>query len=451
MDVDGLFVPESIAVVGATPSEEKVGYAAMKNAAKFPGPVYGINPNRTGATLFERDFYESLEAVPEQVDLALIVVPAELVPDVVRTCVEEGVSGAVVFSGGFAEADQKGADRQREIAELAENSGLSLLGPNTAGFVHPDEQLYASFVSGVDQLNAGNSAIVAQSGGMGFTAGFESMFANRGISRLVALGNSACIGPVEVLSYLDRDTETEAVGLHLEGTDRGRALLETCRDMDTPVVAYKVGKSDVGDFAESHTASMTGDYSMYRWGFRQYNVPLVDSLLSLLDAVYVLSKSPVPDGPGVGLVSAQAGPGIAITDRLQSAGASFPDFTRDTRKALNELLPGDTYAKNPVDTAFPGKQFGDVLSAVAADPNVDVLLVYEIFEEGVGFPVEDLRDLIGETEKPIVFGTAGPPGLLTKEMSRIEELGIPVVRTPERMAEAVRVLLASEVDEVTPW
>ena len=445
MTVERLFNPERIAVVGASQTEGKIGYEAMANAVEFAGQVYPVNPSTEGS-VFGEPFVASVTDIDERVDLALLCVPAPVVPSVLEECGEADVGGAVIYAGGFAEAGEEGEELQAEITRIANDHDISLLGPNTSGFVVPNTDLYASFAGGVEQFERGSVAIVAQSGGVAHVLAFQALREGRGISAMVGLGNRANVDFVEAIDYFDTDPETDAIILHVEGTDKGRALLETCRAADTPVVAYKVGQSDVGEFAESHTGALTGDHELYTAGFAQYGVSSVDSTTELLDAGTALAQLPAPSGPNVGVVTAQAGPGIIIADRIQRGGGTLPELTAETQETVGEILPGITYAGNPVDTGRPMPEFGDVVEAVATDENVDVVLVYELFEESLGFPVESLDGLAARVDKPVLFVTEGPPEEMADEIEAVQATGVPVFYSPERGADTAAVLARCGTD-----
>ena len=453
VNLNRLFRPEAIAVVGASRTEGKIGYEAMANAVQFDGRVYPVNPSASGE-VFDREFVDSVTDVDDEVDLALLCVPAPVVPDVVEECGEAGVGAAVIYAGGFAEAGEEGEELQRRLVEAADRGDVALLGPNTSGFVVPESELLASFASGVEDVPPGNLAVLAQSGGVAHVLAFQALRQGRGLSAMVGLGNRANVDFPELVAHFDADDSTDAIVLHVEGTDAGRRLVESCRAADTPVVAYKVGKSDVGEFAESHTGALTGDHALYRAGFHQYGVSTADSTTELLDVGHSLAQSPAPDGPNVGVVTAQAGPGIIITDRIQRAGGTLPRLTDGTQAELEELLPGITYSGNPVDTGRPMPEFGDVVTTVARDDNVDIVLVYELFEAALGYPVDALDGLADEVGKPVLFATDGPPADREEQSRAVADAGVPVFETPERAADAAAALaryaeMAADAEEVS--
>ncbi len=439
MSLTQLFEPSGVAVVGASRTEGKIGYVAMANASTFEGPVYPVNPSGSGE-LFGSEFVPSVTDIDGPVDLALCCVPGPAMPEVVAECGAAGIGAAVIYASGFAEAGDEGAALQDAVVEAAADHDVSLLGPNTSGFLVPATDLRCSFASGVGEVPAGNTAVVAQSGGVAHVLAFQSRRQRRGVSAMVGLGNRANVGFAEAIEYFDGDDRTDSIVLHVEGTDGGRRLLEACRESDTPVIAYKAGRSDVGDFAESHTGALTGDHELYTAGFEQYGVPTVDATDDLLDAAAALGNSPRPTGPNVGVVTAQAGPGIIIADRIQRAGGRLPELTAETRARIDGILPGITYDDNPVDTGRPMPEFGEVVTAVAEDDRIDVVLVYELFEAALGLPVDDLDGLAERVGKPVLFATEGIDEELTADRNALEAAGVPTFETPERAADAAGVL-----------
>lgn len=440
MSLNTLFNPSSIAVIGASETPGKIGYEAMQGVQSFPGPIHPVNPTAEGEILGE-SVVASVADIDDGVDLALLCVPASVVPDVLEECATTGVGGAVSYAGGFAEAGEDGEQLQERVAAITDEHDTSLLGPNTSGFVVPHAELRASFASGVDRIEPGNIAVLAQSGGVAHSLAFRAVTEERGLSAMVGLGNRADIGFEEVIEFFDDHDETNAIVLHVEGTDNARGLLETCEAATTPIVAYTVGKEDVGGFAESHTGALTGEYALYEAGFRQYGVPTIDSGTELLDAGYALAHTPEANGTNVGVVTAQAGPGIIIADRLLAAGATFPELTDETDEIVTDILPDITYAENPVDTGRPMPEFGEVVAAVARDPNIDCVLVYELHEAALGFPTDALDGLATETGTPVLFATDGSPDLLDEDLADLEAAGVPVFRSPERGADATAALV----------
>ena len=248
MSLTDLFDPDSIAVIGASKTPGKLGNDAMANAKEFDGPVYPVNPSGEG-DVFGYEFVDSVSEV--DADLALCCVPEPATPDVISDCGEAGVSGAVVFAGGFAESGERGQQLQEQIRQTAREYDVSILGPNTAGHIIPHRSVYSSFVPGFDDIETGDVAVIAQSGGVGVTATFQLDREGYGTAGMYGLGNRVDTDFGDVIPAVDDDPETQAMALHIEGTDRFDAAVRAIDDATTPVVALKSG-SRISEIGRAH-------------------------------------------------------------------------------------------------------------------------------------------------------------------------------------------------------
>ncbi|WP_395105109.1 acetate--CoA ligase family protein [Actinomadura sp. SCN-SB] len=444
MTLDRLFRPRSVAVVGASSTPGKAGYAMMRALASFTGEVYPVNVR--GGEVSGRPAYVSAEEIPGPVDLALLAVPAAAVPAALESCARAGTRAAVVCSGGFAETGDAGAALQDHVAAIARAHGMRILGPNTSGFVNAADGVPAGFLPAVAGLPAGPAAIVAQSGGVNLSLCFLAASEGLGISLGVGLGNAVDVDHADVLDHLAEDAGTRVVGLHIEGVTAGRALCEALARLTArkPVVALKVGRADVGDFAKSHTGALTGDFSLTRAALAQAGAVVVDGPTEMVDAMRALAAhraSPRRD-PGVAVVTGQAGPGLIIADALRAAGVGVPELAAETVSGIARLLPPLTYQANPVDTGRPAETFGRVLAETAADPGIDVLAVYALEEPDAFDPVEAIREVREEANPPILFGSGGPGDALDRRQADLSAVNVPLYRSPDRVAQAVRALVA---------
>jgi len=266
------------------------------------------------------------------VDLAMICVPAAACPQVLADAAAAGARAAVVCGGGFAEAGGEGIGLQRELASVVAGAGIRLLGPNTSGFLSPPAGLSASFVPGVAAVPAGRVAVVAASGGVNHALAFLLTEAGQGLSLAVGLGNAVDVTAPDVLDYLAADPQTTAVALHVESVADGPRLVRAVRALTarTPVVALVVGRNDIGAFAASHTGALATSWRTTRAALAQAGAVLVDDERELVDAVGALAigrAGPGPD-PGVGVVTAQAGPGLLLLDDLRGRRAEVPNWAR---------------------------------------------------------------------------------------------------------------------------
>ncbi|MDJ1433066.1 CoA-binding protein [Halostagnicola sp. A-GB9-2] len=447
MTLSDFFDPDGIAVIGASKTPGKLGNDAMTNIESYDGTVYPVNPSSSG-TVYGYEFVDSVHDT--DADLALCCVPGPVLPEIIEECGEAGIEAAVIFAGGFAEVDEEGEQLEATITETADEYDITLLGPNTAGYILPHLDLYGSFVPRINEVETGNVGILAQSGGVGVTASFQLEREGYGVSAMFGLGNRANTGFAELIPALDEDPNTDAIALHIEGTEDIDGFLEACKAAETPIVALKVGNAAVGEFVQSHTAAPTQDTARYEDELVGHGVTMVSSLTELIDASRALADTPVPDGQNVGVVTAQAGPGIIVADALKGAGINFPDLSEETQETVDDLLQGITYTENPVDTGRPMPEFGAVVEAVARDENVDIVLVYEIYEDSLGYPVDELERLTDEVDKPVLFTIAGPNEALADEREAMEEIGVPTFQSPGRGANAVRAIVGSSLNGSEP-
>ncbi len=249
-----------------------------------------------------------------------------------------------------------------------------------------------------------------------------------------------------MLDFLDVDDATKAIGLHLEGVANGRSLYDAVARVTArkPVVALKVGRADIGGFAKSHTGSLLGDFELARSALAQAGAIVVDDLNELVDALRVLSyrRLPSKEHPGVAVITGQAGPGLIMADLLSSRDVTLPSFETSTSLEVDRLLQGMTWTSNPVDTGRPSETFPEIVSAVAADANVDVIALYALEEPTALDPAAalDQSGVLGRI--PVVFATAGPAGALINLDSCLAARSVPLFDEPARAARAVWALVA---------
>lgn len=381
--LDALFAPRGVAVIGASRNPAKLGAALARSLRGFPGHLALVNSRDPEPSA---GVHASIRAAAGQgpVDLAMICLPAPGCAAVLAEAAAAGARAAIVYGGGFAEAGPAGAGHQRELAAVAADTGIRLLGPNTSGFLAPGQALTASFVPGAGAVPAGRIAVVAASGGVNHALAFLLTDSGYGVSLAVGLGNAVDVTAADVLDHLASEPETRVVALHLESVANGRRLVEAVARLvpTVAVVALVVGRNEVSAFAASHTGALATSWRTTRAALAQAGAVLVDNERELVDAVAALSLTrlrPAAD-PGVGVVTAQAGPGLLLLDQLRGAAAPVPELTDGTVRELATLLPPLTYQRNPVDTGRPGPGFDRVLAAVAADPGVAVTAAYALAE-----------------------------------------------------------------------
>jgi acetyltransferase len=438
-----LFAPRGIAVVGASRNSGKLGAAMARSLSGFTdaGGYLALVNGR------DDTMYGSVAEAARYgtVDLAVICVPAAACADVLAEAAAAGAGAAVICGGGFAEAGGPGIGHQRRLAEVVRATGIRLLGPNTSGFLAPHAGVIASFVPGVAQVRPGKVAVVAASGGVNHALAFALTEAGHGLSLAVGLGNGVDITAPDVLDHLADDPGTGAVALHIESVPDGPRLVASVRRLAArrPVVALVVGRHDIGAFAASHTGALATSWRTTRAALAQAGAVLADDERELVDAVGALAVTRARPGaePGVGVVTAQAGPGLLLLDDLRGRRARVPEFTAGTQATLADLLPPLTFQRNPVDTGRPGPELAAVIAAVGADPGVDVIAGYALHEPDAVDIVAAARE--GSTPGvPFVLGLGGTGDAVVRGRRALLEAGIAVAADPRGVAAATAALLA---------
>lgn len=438
-----LFAPTSVAVVGASSAEGKAGYQALLALKGFAGDVFPINPK--ASEILGYTAYRSLRHLDRPVDLVVFAIPAAGTVDAVREAIDCNCGGGLILSGGFAESGDAGARIQADLEALRMRSEFRLLGPNTAGFVNRELPITASFLAGAERIPAGEIAVVAQSAGVNLTVSFLLARLGYGVSYAVGLGNAIDVGAADVLEFLAEQPGTKAIALHLEGVSEGRRLYETIRRITPhkPVAVLTVGRHDVGEFARSHTGNLIGSYALRVSALRQAGAVVVETTEALATAAAVLSLgrlAPKVDA-GVGVLTAQAGPGLLILDQLKSRAVCVPALEAATSARIAELLPPMTYTKNPVDTGRPGASFGEVMLALGGDPKIDAIVTYALDEPAALRPSDVLPAVARKLGKPVLFGTMGPRDALTPVIEALRAQRMHVAESPEQLASAASVLV----------
>lgn len=442
--LDYLYKPRSIAVVGASAEEAKAGYQMVDALKVFPGEVYPINPK--AAEILGYKAYPNLKAVGRPVDLAVFAIPALSCVNAMQEAGEAGVRAALIIGGGFAEAGGEGIRAQEEITSICRKYKIQLLGPNTAGFTNPKAKVIANFSPWIGEIAPGGIGIIAQSGAMSFSLAALTKTAGLGASLITGIGNGAIVNTADVVEYLGEDGDTKVIVLYLEGLgqDGGRRLYEAVRKttLKKPVVFYTIGKTDIGEFAVSHTGNLIGSYKLKVAALLQAGAVQTESGDDAIDAASLLSRRRLPpiEDPGVGLLTGQAGPGLVMADFLKSKGIRVPELQPSTIAKIQKELPPISFIKNPVDTTRPGNTFPNVLEAMAEDPSLDLLTVFSLHEPIIIDPAA-IFQRFKDAKQPFIFGTSGFPEHLEPTRELLAEENVALFISPDRTAKAVRAMV----------
>jgi acetyl-CoA synthetase (ADP-forming) len=446
LNLHALLHPRSVAVVGASANPGKLGYHVMKSLTQggFQGSIFPINPKES--ELFGIQAHPSLLDVSQDIDLAVVVLPAQAVPSIIQQCADKGVRGIVLITAGFKEIDdEQGAQLQEQISTLANEAGIPVIGPNTFGLVNLHAGLNASFTPEFSQVKKGGISLISQSGGMAHMLAFLAMEQNVGLSKIVGVGNRCNVGFAELLEYLVEDEPTRVIAMYMEGVDNPRLLMAIAGRLKgrKPIVVYKVGKSEVSDRAsQSHTGSLAGQYELYQDSFREAGWVSVRSLEELLDAAKALSSCPLPEGDRVAVLSGQAGPAMAACDVCEEQGLVLSGFSERTQARIDKALPPLALRTNPVDMGpawYSPEAVAEVAEAALADENVDSVVVCLAYASANIGAVASLTPVLEKWagKKPIVCCLSSPGETWSEGIGGLEEAGVPNYPTPERAAAAL--------------
>ena len=442
-----LFNPGSVAVIGASDNPGKLGFHVMKSLVNggFPGRIIPVNPG--SFEIMGIKACPSMTDFKNKIDLAIVVLPAKLVPGVFTECVKKGIKGIVLITAGFKEIDDPaGADLHEKIAGIVNPAGIPVIGPNTFGMINFHANLNASFTPEFSLLKKGKIALVSQSGGISHLLGFLGMRNDAKFSKIIGLGNRLNVDFAEIIDYLMDDSDTNVIILYMEGIDDPMRFIKTVKKHRNkkPVIIYKTGSSEKGDqAAKSHTGSMAGKHEIYEGAFSQAGILVLDSAESLLDTAKAFSSSEIPEGPGVAVLSGQAGPGLAACDVCEACGLKIVSFEQHTQQSINEYLPPLALRTNPVDMGpawYNASAQSGIIRAVINDSNVDAILLLIMFASANANLLAGLSSFLKKfkIEKPIISCILAPPGIWDDEIRSLEESGALVnYPTPEQAARAM--------------
>ncbi len=436
MNIHSLFEPKSIAVIGASTEIGSVGNDVVKNLVeqKFAGAVYPVNPK--AENLHGLRCYPNIASIDADVECAVIIVPARIVPVVLREAIAKGVQGVVVISAGFREAGN--AELEEEIMELAREADIALLGPNCLGIVNPHQSMNASFAKTLPEK--GNVAFLSQSGALGTAILDMAHEFGIGISKLVSLGNKACIDESALLEYLMHDRRTAVIALYAEDLRHPHDIIRTVRAMalqkiSKPVIVLKSGKTSVGASASSsHTGSLAGRDASYGALFEEAGILRAETAEELFLFARAFSLSPLPAGKNIAIVTNAGGPGVLATDAAVENNLSLAPISPSTQESLRAFLPSSASVKNPIDILGDARsdRYAQALNVILRDASVDIALVVLTPQSMTDTDAiaSEIATISKEIRKPVVAVFMG--GKLVEHGRRIlRKNKIPVASFPE--------------------
>ena len=438
------FKPRSVAVVGATAKEGSVGRAVLWNliSSPFDGTVYPVNPKRNSVLGIRA--YPSIKAIPDPVDLAVLITPAESIPEMIEECAEVGASGAVIISAGFRETGARGVELERRVLATARRANMRLIGPNCLGVMCPVTGLNATFAPTI--ARPGSVALISQSGAICTALLDWSLREQVGFSAFLSIGSMLDVGWGALIDYLGNDPHTHSIVIYMESVGDARSFLSAAREvaLDKPILVIKAGRTEsAAKAAASHTGTLAGSDAVLDAAFRRVGVLRINELDDVFHMTEVLAHQPRPAGPRLAIVTNAGGPGVLATDMLIGLGEQMATLSDETVEALNRVLPTHWSHNNPIDIigdAGPDR-YEAAVKIAAQDPNADGLLVI-MTPQAMSDPVEIANKLTPFAKlpgKPILASWMGGDRAAEGE-TILNKAGIPTFSFPDNAVRAFHYL-----------
>lgn len=437
-----MFNANSIAVIGASETKGKIGYDIMMSLLKYyEGDIIPVNPR--SKTVFRIPAYDSIKEYGP-VDLAVIVIPARIIPPVVQECADVGIKNIVVISAGFKEVSEEGTELEKQIVNISKENDIKLVGPNCLGIMNTYNKMNASFSS--DIARKGKMSFMTQSGAIMSAILDYADDKNMGFSRIISLGNKAGVNENDCMEDFMEDEHTGVITAYLEGIVDGPGFIKASRiaSKKKPVVVIKSGRTSKGSEAvSSHTGTIAGSDAAYDAAFKQSGIVRANSLEEMMDYSRALALFPLPQGNKIAIITNAGGPAIMTTDVVVKVGLEMAQLTDETKKELTEGLPETASVKNPVDVlgdASP-ERFAFALETVLKDPNVDGV-IYLVTPQSVTDPTGTANVAIKhatQSDKPIICSFFG--GTRCGDAEKIlQDKKVPTYVYPKRAVKCMKTL-----------
>jgi len=434
-NLDKIFSPKNIAVVGASSKQGSVGYSLLKNmiGRGFEGTVYPVNPNHKSVQGIHS--YTSIKEVPAEIDLAVVAVPAKFVPGVIQECADSDVGGAVIVSAGFGELDEEGKKLEQNIAETARKKNMRLIGPNCLGIIRPPLNLNASFAPMMPL--EGSVAFVSQSGALCTSVIDWATYNNIGFSNFVSIGSMLDVDFGDLIDYFGEDSHTHSIILYIESIKDARSFMSAASGFarSKPIIVVKSGRfAESAEAAASHTGALAGEDAIYDAAFKRAGVLRVYDIEDLFNCAQVLGMQPRPSGKKLCIITNAGGPGVMATDELIEKGGELASLNSKGVKELDAVLPKCWSRSNPVDILGDAKaeRYDSALRVCAKKSDADGILA--IFTPQDGSDATGSAKAIIEnaklTDKPVFASFIGETSV-REAVNTLHSNNIPNYFTPE--------------------
>jgi acetyl-CoA synthetase (ADP-forming) len=440
-DLDKMFSPQSVAIIGASKTPKKIGYELVSNilAGGYEGKLYPVNPE--GADVMGLKSFTSVKLIPGEVDLAIIAIPAVYVPDALEECGQKGIKAVLIISSGFKEMGN--LELEAKVLAVTKKYGMRMLGPNIFGLYYAPSRMNATF--GLSRVFPGSIAFITQSGALGIAMmGWTNLY-RIGVSAVVSMGNKADIEEADMLDYFTEDTSTKAVLVYIEGTKDGRRLIDSTKNTVArkPVIVLKSGRTEKGALAAaSHTGSLAGSDKIYDAAFRQSGALRAYDFAQAFDWSKLMTVQPPPPSENCLIITNGGGVGVMTTDACEESGITVWPLPEDLQSEFRKFMPIFGNFRNPVDLtgqAYEESYFKAVDLALKDQRIGSMIVLY--CQTAITDPVSIAKSIIDACEsqrcdKTIVTSFVGG-SQCDDAMKKLDERGIPAYPIPERAVSAL--------------
>lgn len=440
-NLDKIFDPHRIAVIGASDTPTSVGYTVLRNlvGSGFRGVVYPVNPKREAVQGIQA--YKDIPSLPHAPDLAVICTPASTVPTIVRQCGEAGTRGVVIISAGFREIGAEGRKLEELIRqEQRKFDGMRILGPNCLGIMVPSINLNASFAAATP--TKGHIGFISQSGALCTSVLDWALDEGIGFSYFVSVGNMLDVSMGDLIDYLGSATETRSIILYIESISEAREFMSAARAFarTKPIVAFKAGRfTESAQAAASHTGAMAGVDAVYEAAFQRAGIERIYQVEDMFDCAELLARQQTPKGDRLAIITNAGGPGVMTTDALIERDGKLAAIGDEAMKQLDEFLPICWSHGNPVDVLgdAPPERFAKAVEIVLKDKNVDAVLVI-LTPQAMTDPTATAHAIgavASHAHKPVLAAWMGGR-VVAEGVQVLNAASIPTYNTPEKAVRA---------------
>lgn len=439
------FSPKGIAVIGASQDEHKLGFGVIRNLLKYryKGNIYPVN--RQAYDILEIPCYRTVDATPDPVDLAIIIVPAKAVAKVLKECGERGILHAIIVTGGFSETGSEGVEMENELKAIADSYKMKVIGPNCIGTIDTHTPVNTTFVVGMPE--PGDIGFISHSGAMVAAIIDWASGSGIGFSRIVSLGNQLDVNETDMIEAISEDPQTKVITAYIEGVSDGMAFMEKAKKaaINTPFLVLKGGQGESGAKAvASHTGALAGSTNAFKAAFRRSGIQEAATIEEMFEWARAMAWQPLPEGNRVAVLTNAGGPAILAIDALEKAGLEIAQLSDTTKEYLKKRLPKAASVNNPVDVlAGSGPAtYTLALEAILEDEGVDAVVVIQAPQDWF-LPVS-LAEVVGEVSaahsKTVITSLMGKASI-GDALKVLQNRRVPNVAFPERSASVLAAML----------